>query len=588
MRASGAVVRGIGPATVRFVLALPRTVLRGASPTVDRWSLPRWFLVTFAAVAAGMIYLGRDYYFGAPLFETGDLAANSLQITRATHLLEMYGNYSRFGFHHPGPAFFYVYAVGEALFFNLLHLVPAQENAHLLAGALLQSAFLATAIAVVARFAAPNRGLFVAGAIVVALVHFQLAGNPEFSIWPPDQLVVPFACFVVVAVAVAWGWIALLPVLVLSGGFLVHGHVAQPLYVVPMATLACGLGFWTSFRLDAITLVDLIRRHLKAFLFALAILGALLLPLLRDAIHGPNSNLAAVLTSLNEPRAAGDIHSPSQIVTYFLSFLGYPADVSVLDFSGSQLTSFVAGHWAGFVVSLLALIVLPVALLLSRSTVRASIDADAVADHDKRSSGSGFLAIYFGFLVLSSALTLIWVDIQKGPLFEFNSFFIYGLMFVAFLPSLVVVSRRWPIRRARLATISIAALAVGLTVSTALPLPNAEVSGGIALDESVRAVVGARTSSDPVLLEFQGPDWPQAAAVALALERSNVAWLVEPQWGLIFGSDHLYVPQPGTGAGPEKWFLTPPAADDVGQILLGSSIALYPPPPSLSTYPRTP
>src|ERR1035437_3217278 len=149
------------------------------------WSMWRWFFTAFAVIAAGMIFIGHSYYFGTPIFETDDLAANSLQINRAIHLLEIYGNYSRFGFHHPGPAFIYVYAAGEALFYNLLHVVPAPENGHLLAAALLQSSFLAAAIATIARYARPNRGLFVAGAIAIALADFQLAGNHEFAIWPP-------------------------------------------------------------------------------------------------------------------------------------------------------------------------------------------------------------------------------------------------------------------------------------------------------------------------------------------------------------------------------------------------------------------
>jgi hypothetical protein len=577
---------GIGRAAARFALVFRRTVLGGVPSTGDEgsWSLRRWFLVAFGVIAAGMIFMGRDYFFGTPLFEYGDLAANSFQIARATHLQEIYGNYSRFGFHHPGPAFFYVYAAGEVLFFNLLHIVPAPHNGHLLAAALLQSAFLATLIAVISRFAAPNRGLFVTGAIAVALVHFQLAGNVEYSIWPPDQLVVPFACFVVVSIAVAWGWIGLLPVLVLCGGFLVHGHVAQPLYVVPLATVACGLGFWRNFHQDALTVRGFIRRNLKSFLVTLTMLAVFLLPLLLDAVHGRNSNLFAILGYLRDPRGNGDMHSPTQVIAYVFSFLGYPADQGVLDFSSSQLGAFVVGRWAAFMTSLVVLIVLPVVLLVTRSSDRGPVDADG----DNRSGGSRFFVTYYGFLFLAVALTFIWVVLQKGPLFEFNSFFVYGLMFVSAMPPLLVICRRWPVRTARFTTILIGVLAVGLTASTALPLPNAEDPGGLSRNAAVQAVIAARTSRDAVMLEFEGPEWPEAAAVALALERSNVSWFVEPQWGLMFGADHEYIPRPGPASSPEKWFLAPPAAAHRDQIVLGPAIAIYPRPPSLSTYPRAP
>jgi hypothetical protein len=230
------------------------------------------------------------------------------------------------------------------------------------------------------------------------------------------------------------------------------------------------------------------------------------------------------------------------------------------------------------------LIALPVALLVTRSTDRSTVGADA----DKRSGGSRFLVTYYGFLFLAVALTFIWVVLQKGPLFEFNSFFVYGLMFVAAMPPLLVICRRWPVQRARLTTILIGVLAVGLSVSTALPLPNGEDSAGLARNDAVQSVLVARTSRDAVLLEFQGGDWPDVAGVALVLERSNVSWFVGPEWGFVFGTDHTYAPGPGTATAPEKWFLTPPDAGHADQILLGPRIAIYPRPPSLAAYPRAP
>jgi hypothetical protein len=588
---------GLDRAAAWFVSASEQIVHRYRPPSADEgsWNLRRCFVVAFGVIAAGLIFMGRDYYFGTPLYETADLAANSIQINNATHLLEMYGNYSRFQFHHPGPAFFYVYAAGEVLFFNLLHLVPAPENGHLLAGALLQSAFLAAAIAAVARYAAPNRGLFVTGAIAVALVHFQLAGNPETSLWPPDQLVLPFACFVVAAILVACGWIGLLPLLIVCGGFLVHGHVAQPLFVVPMAITACVLGFRRSFKQDALTMGGFIRRNRRSLLVALAILGIFLAPLLIDASKGPNSNLAAILNYLVQPRATEDAHSRTQVLAYFLSFLGYPADLQVLDFTRSQLVSFAASHWAGMVFSLVVLIVVPAALLLAHLAHRAPINADAAsptsADAHPDANGLGgsrLFGTYYAFLLLGVALTLIWIDIQRGPLFEFNSFFVYGLMFVAALPPLLVVARRWPVRRARPTTTLVGALALGLVMSTVLPLPYSEDRDGLVLDESIHSVVAARSSSAPVMLEFEPTDWIESMGVALALERSNVSWFVEPLWGYVLGSNHVYAPGSGTTVGPEKWFLTAPDPAHIGQIVLTSRLAIYPRPPSLSAYPRSP
>ncbi len=91
----------------------------------------RTFVLLFLPLVVLLVVTGPAY-FGSPIFEVGDFAANALQIEHAKHLSEWLGNYSRFGFHHPGPAFFYVYAIGDLVFRDLLHLVQAPANAYLL------------------------------------------------------------------------------------------------------------------------------------------------------------------------------------------------------------------------------------------------------------------------------------------------------------------------------------------------------------------------------------------------------------------------------------------------------------------------
>ena len=539
---------------------------------LDSWGTWRWFGLAFAVIVVGMLVMGRQWYFGTPLYEIGDNAANSLQMYRATQLLEHLGNYSRFGFHHPGPAFFYVYAAGEVVFYNVLHLTPAPENAHLLAGALLQSAFLAAAIAVVSQYAAPRRGLFVTAALAVALVHFQLAGNPEFSIWPPDQLVVPFACFVVVATAVACGRLGLLPLLVLCGGFLVHGHVAQPLYVVPLAAVAVGLGALRQSRDRALTVRGLVGANLKPALLAAAILAVFVAPLLGDAVQA-NSNFHQILTSLTQPRAAADAHPPHQILEYVAAFFGYPMDVYRFD-SHIQLGSFLRGHWAGFAVSLAALVGLPLALLVAYRRRGGSTTA----------GNARFYVTSAGFITVAVVLTFVWVAIQKGGLYQFNTYFEYGLMFAAVLPILVALYRLWPVRRLRIASGLAGILAIGLVVATSVPMPTGDTPEGLELHDSVTTLLAARTGDAPVLLEFATDyDWNRGAGVALVLLRNHVAWYVEPKWGLEFGTDHVY--KPGSSAiAPEVWTLTTPDAAHAGQIVLDPLVSIYPAPPSLSSY----
>jgi hypothetical protein len=567
-----------------------RLAVASGADAEREWHPGRFFLAVFGIVAAGMLFLGRSYFFGTPLYEAGDLAANSLQIELARHLQDLVGNYSRFGFHHPGPAFFYVYAAGEWLFHDLLHLAPAPHNGQLMAGALLQAGFLATLISVLARFAAPNRRLFAVVAIVTALVHFQLAGNPEFSLWPPEQLVIPFACFLAVAIALACGWVELLPVLVVCGGFLVHGHVAQPLFVVPIAAVAYAIVFWRNRQEAGLSPVGFVRRRLEAHLLALVALGIFLLPLALDAIR-PDSNLSQIMASVTAPPNPSDAHSPMQIVAYFLSFLGFPTEMLVLDFARTDPGAFVASHWSAIAALILALVAAPVVLWLALRHVRRPAAAGPAAPGD----GPGgwptgdrrLFTTYYAFVFLAAALTIAWIWVQKGLLYEFNSFFIYGLMFVAILPSALLVCRL-PIGRERIATVLAGVLALALTVTTTIPLPLGEEPGAAVLNASVSKLIAERSgTAPPVLLEFSADEWEQALGVALTLQRGGVAWFVEPGQGLRFGTQHEYLPTTG-GPVPEQWFLVPPAEGRGDQIDLGDGIAIYPAPPSLVDLPAGP
>src|SRR4029077_7570527 len=101
-------------------------------------------------------------------YETDDYAADSLQIIKAKHFRETLGQYSRYGFHHPGPAFFYVLGWGEFLFSDATHLVPTPFNGQLIALYGLSAFFFAAAVAIAARRLRAARWWFVAIALLFA------------------------------------------------------------------------------------------------------------------------------------------------------------------------------------------------------------------------------------------------------------------------------------------------------------------------------------------------------------------------------------------------------------------------------------
>src|SRR4029079_3832861 len=330
-----------------------------------------------------------------------------LQIDRAKHLSELLGNYSRFGFHHPGPAFFYVYAASEGLFHDLLGVAAAPMNAHLLGSILLQAAFIAgAAVALASLPLVKDRGRFLAAAALAAMLVLTLAQQPELSIWPPYVLVGPMLAFLAATTAVALGDSRFLPLAALSGVFLVHGHVAQALIVVPVALAA-----YVALRLRGSA-----RHHIAAAV--IVTIG--LLPIAIDAISSRPSNLSLILHA-----AHGSQRTLSQAVAYSLGFLEFPTWTSPP--MSVSLRAVLGDVWPALVVT--GVVLLTPLVVLRRSDLGLSELRRPV------------LALY-GVLLLAAALAFVWALEQYGPPYAFNSFFVYALLVLAAMP-LVIVGSRW-------------------------------------------------------------------------------------------------------------------------------------------------
>ena len=186
------------------------------------------------AVVLGIL-LGRNaWLFSTPVYEDADMGAYSIQVEQARRFALLVGNYSREKFNHPGPAFLYVQAWGEDLFYALLRVVPAAWNAEVIGLYLLSSFFAACVVVVGVRWGGGRAGL-----VMLAVVGLFGALHPSIfaSDWMPYEYVPAYLAFVVSAASVAGGrprdsWIT-----ALSGWFLIHGHACFLLFV-PLISLA--------------------------------------------------------------------------------------------------------------------------------------------------------------------------------------------------------------------------------------------------------------------------------------------------------------------------------------------------------------
>jgi hypothetical protein len=356
---------------------------------------------TFSIAAVGVILITSVYvvpnvsfFFHGNQIEFGDFADNALRITNAKHFAQIYGNHSRWGFYHPGPAFWYLYAVGEYLFHDWLG-VSSPHAAHLLIGIIFQVTCAVTAVIYLAQKTSLT---VVPIAIALLYLHWNsMLGVPN-SIWPPHVLFGPFLLLIAFGTGVASGDVKFLPIVIFACGMLLHGHVAQPLFVIPLGCLM---------------LISVVRggEYKKAHLaISTLILALFVLPIIVDASRGSAGNIAAIFHHIKAH--AGQRHSLPQGIGYFLSFFRYENNQNMVQESTSfSLASYLWTHPTLWLVTLL------IAACALTPLTRAA----------------PFIKWYSAFVTVAVILSVVWSTIQDGEMYDFNGNFIYAIVYLLYL-----------------------------------------------------------------------------------------------------------------------------------------------------------
>lgn len=188
-----------------------------------------------ALCAAGLIALARH---APPIREVSDGAILEIYTLEALKGRLLVGPYSRFGWHHPGPLYFYLQAPWYWL--------SGFHTAGLQAGAL---AINLSAIALTAWTVISYGSVPAAIAVSVSIAWFALrAGDMLVSAWNPHVIVLPLVAFIVVAAGLAAdGLRTRLLWLVIVGSFLVQTHVATAPIVAVLGASAVAVQ-WRSLR----------------------------------------------------------------------------------------------------------------------------------------------------------------------------------------------------------------------------------------------------------------------------------------------------------------------------------------------------
>ena len=385
----------------------------GKSPAVSK-PLPAVILAACSWTAVLLVI--NDGLFRFKLIETGDQATILFQVRDAEHFRELLGNYSRWFFHHPGPGFLYILALGDAVFRRLLHLTPEPMNSAYLTLLLLNVAFLFVSIRVFARHC--RSALFLPIAVVLSLwviyvINSTYGPVATTNVWMPHIILFVFLLFAVVCASVATGTVTDLPILVGCGGLLVHGHVAQALFVTVLSGCALLTLYLTSIRQSSLAVF--LRANRRTMVVSAILLAVFLMPLLLDlGLDHPN-NVQKIRAYLSEHR--GERNRFRSAVKYegsFFTFTPNP-EASVTSPGGSHLIStavaklYIRHYW------MMAIFLAAIALA-ARRKAKAAIPP--------------FL-IYIAFeVLLISALFVYWAKRITGPLYDFNGFFYYAIQFL--------------------------------------------------------------------------------------------------------------------------------------------------------------
>lgn len=242
------------------------------------------------------------------VYPVGDLAADMLlanQIDTKGYLLT--GQYSRFGFHHPGPFFFYLTHLFEGIFSPFL---SSRAAVWTLAMIFFNSFFLAFS----AQLAFENSPQLSSNIIkrifftVVILYYFK---DYAISTWPPDKIVIPFMAFLVTLPYIARRDLRYFPYSILLGSILFHGRVDSPIFTFLPLICVMIFGFLKNNR-------PLNPSEWRSILGGVIIGFVFLIPILLDTAINRPPNLALIIGSMHQIKIASS--SWSDLFKYLVEY----------------------------------------------------------------------------------------------------------------------------------------------------------------------------------------------------------------------------------------------------------------------------
>ncbi len=475
-----------------------------------------------AAALVAVLCIRNRFLFTTRLYEDADMGANSILVEQARRFTLLVGNYSRDHFHHPGPAYLYVKAAGESLFWAGLHVVPSAWNGQLLAVYALNAMFAGLAVGAVYGWTGSLRGAAACFAAVTALA----AAHPAVlsSDWMPYLYVVAYTTFLVAAASVAAGAVRDAWMLALTGWFLIHGHVCFLFFVPVIGLTASAAALWPRRRHLGAALRFFFTTQRRVWVSAAAISAAFAVPIVVNLVlhwPGPFGDYLAYMAS----RKAGG-HSLAAAVRDALWYWWPHRNAWAVPVAGC-LAAAAISRWLApvplrrFLIALLAVdAVSSLAFLYYAAT-----GIDKIAQH------------YIGYFYWSAPVLVLLV-------------IVLGL--AEALPPRLGAATALGTAAVALAALAVAPQTQTSTNSSDPAVPSSGPDTDPALPGAV-AALAARAGGRMIVLRFDYHSWPDVTGFLVQAERTKVrACVADPASALVVTSQFICT-RSDVAAGRNYW-----------------------------------
>jgi hypothetical protein len=524
--------------------------MRNVAPGLYRDSLLS-FLLLVVVVSPLLVLLFRASSGPFPdVVVADDPAVIELYTLRATKYEQLLGPYSRFGFHHPGPAMFYILAPFYAL--------SGHRHVGLNIGALASNLVCLSIVLWVPRRIA-GVGTMLLSSVPLSFLVLYLQPFLLWNVWNPYFAVLPLALSAACAYAVSVGRWGFMPVGVIAGSVAAQCHWVN---VVPL------LSTWAAAILTAS--IGVRRGSLRAprlvVVGVTAGAGLLLwVPTLAEQLTGAPGNMVAAARFAAD--SSGKVGPGAA-----LRSLSVAATEAFLSPMGASTLARPEGSTQVFCIALTVLlcaVVVALAVIESRRVHQNPIATIACT--------AGLLS--GGYIALANL---------TGPLHPHLSQWavVVGPLVIMFL-AMGASHRATPSPLARRAFYAVCAATV-LTTSVGTfrsfsrsPSLDAWIDSGWGPSAygdvwtaTSRSMEEARVSRPRIRIESTDA-WPYAAALVLQLEKRGVEVVIDEDWEFMFGGrpsigveDSLLVVRrlSEQGAGTTKPGIDPPVSVEVTPI----------------------